>query len=72
MLQTLDDQVRDCMNRAADCAEQAKEVADPRQRDEWLALKGRYLAIAQGIVSRYHHPSFRGVHSASGPRGYKL
>ena len=75
MLQNLDDQARDCVKRAADCAEHAKEVANLRERDEWLALKNRYLAIAEGIESRYRHPTFRGVHNASnasGPRGYKL
>lgn len=59
MLQNLDDQARDCVKRAADCAEQAKEVANLRERDEWLALKNRYLAIAEGIESRYRHPTSR-------------
>ena len=48
MLQNLDDQARDCLKRAADCTEHAKEVANLRERDEWLALKNRYLAIAKG------------------------
>lgn len=52
MLQNLDDQVRDCMQRAADCAKQADEVIDPRQRADWLSLRGRYLALAQGIESK--------------------
>lgn len=72
MLQNLVDQARDCVKRAADCAELAKAVANPRERDEWLALKKRYLAIAHGIESGYRHPTFSGVHNASGPRGYKL
>jgi hypothetical protein len=37
MLQNLDDQVRDCIQRAAECAELANVVSDPRKRDEWLA-----------------------------------
>lgn len=49
MLQNIDDQVRDCMERAAECAEQAREVATPRERDEWLSLRGRYLTLARGI-----------------------
>jgi hypothetical protein len=52
MLQNLDDQVRDCVNCAANCAEQARGVADPRERDEWMALRSRYLAIARGIETR--------------------
>jgi hypothetical protein len=72
MLQNLDDQARDCVKRAADCAEHAKEVANPRERDEWLALKSRYLAVAEGLESRYRRSTFRGMHNANGPRGYKL
>ena len=52
MLRTLDDQVRDCLRLAADCAEQAREVVDPRDRDEWLSLRTRYLALARGIERR--------------------
>ena len=52
MLQNLDDQVRDCMQRAADCAEQAEGVADPRERAEWRSLHERYLALAKGIETR--------------------
>lgn len=72
MLQNLDDQARDCVKRAADCAEHAKGVASPRERNEWLALKSRYLAIAKGIEGSYRRSTFRGVHNTSGPRGYKL
>lgn len=52
MLRTLDDQVRDCLRLAADCAEQARDVVDPRDRDEWLSLRTRYLALARGIERR--------------------
>jgi hypothetical protein len=57
MLQNLDDQVRDCMQRAADCAEYADQVSDPRERADWLALRRRYLALARGIeTTRRHGP----------------
>jgi len=52
MLHSLDDQLRDCLQRAADCAEQASEVIDPRERSEWLSLRSRYLALAHGIERR--------------------
>ena len=53
MLQNLDDQARDCLQRAAACAEIANEVIDPRQRNEWLALHGRYRALAEGIERQH-------------------
>jgi hypothetical protein len=53
MLQNLDDQVSDCRQRAAECAEQAREVVSPRERDEWLSLHNRYLALARGIEHRH-------------------
>jgi hypothetical protein len=50
MLQNLDDQVRDCLQRAAECAERANETKRiPYERDAWLSLHGRYLALANGI-----------------------
>lgn len=49
MLQNIDDQVRDCVQRAAACAERANEVIDPRERKDWLSLQERYLALASGI-----------------------
>jgi hypothetical protein len=52
MLQNLDDQVRDCLRRAADCAEQARKVIDPRERASWLSLYSRYLALAHGIETK--------------------
>ena len=48
MLQNLDDQVRDCKQRAAECAEQAR-IVNPRERDEWLSLHDRYLALAREL-----------------------
>jgi hypothetical protein len=33
-------------------AEQAKAVMNPRERDEWPSLHGRYLALARGIETR--------------------
>lgn len=54
MLQNLDDQVRDCKQRAAACAEQANQVSDPREREDWLMLHCRYLALARGIERKRH------------------
>jgi hypothetical protein len=55
LLQNIDDQVRDCVQQAADCAERANEVIDPRERADWLSLHGRYLALARGIATSRRH-----------------
>jgi len=39
VLQNLDDQIRDCMQRARECAERANGVVDPKERAEWLMLQ---------------------------------
>ena len=52
MLQNLDDQVRDCRLRAADCTKQANQVVDSRKRAEWLSLRCRYLALANNIETK--------------------
>ena len=60
MLQNLDDQVRECLRRAAVCAELANEVTDPRERNEWLTLRGRHRVLAEGI-ERHHHDHVNGA-----------
>jgi hypothetical protein len=45
VLQNLNDQFRDCIERAG-CAEATR---NPGDRQDWLALEGRYLALARGI-----------------------
>jgi hypothetical protein len=50
MLQNLDDQVRDCMQRARDCAERANGVVDPKERAEWLMLQARYVELVRRIA----------------------
>ena len=49
MLQNLDDQVRDCLERARECADQAKETRNPDERKEWLAMEARYLKLVRSI-----------------------
>jgi predicted fused transcriptional regulator/phosphomethylpyrimidine kinase len=49
MLQNLNDQFRDCIERAAECANFAQATSNPRDRQDWVALEGRYLALARGI-----------------------
>ena len=51
MLQNLDDQFRDCVERASECAGFAKATGDLHDRKDWLALECRYLALARGIES---------------------
>jgi hypothetical protein len=50
MLQNLSDQLRDCLQCAADCAMRANEVNDLRERENWLSLHSRYLELARGIA----------------------
>ena len=50
MLQNLNDQVRDCMRRAAAFAERANGVVDPQERAEWLSLHARYLKLVRDIA----------------------
>jgi hypothetical protein len=50
MPQTLDDQLRDCLQCATDCAKRANEVTDLREREDWLSLHTRYLELARGIA----------------------
>ena len=51
MLYNLNDQRRDCLERAAECAERANDRKRiPHERDEWLSLHCRYLALADGIA----------------------
>lgn len=53
MLQNLDDQVWDCLQRAAECAELAEATDQkPHERREWLSLHDRYLTIVTGIERR--------------------
>lgn len=49
MLQDLKGQISDCLKRAADCAERAKSVINPREREDWWSLHNRYLTMARGI-----------------------
>jgi hypothetical protein len=49
MLQNLDDQVRDCLERARECADRAKATRNPNERKEWLAIEARYLSLVQSI-----------------------
>jgi hypothetical protein len=50
MLRNLNDQLDDCLQCAADCAKQANEVTDLRERENWLSLHSRYLELAKGIA----------------------
>lgn len=40
--------VRDCHERAAECRQRAREIADPQGRAFWQAQEQRWLAIAAG------------------------
>jgi hypothetical protein len=67
MVQSLEDQMRDCLQCAADCAKRAKEVMNPRERDEWLLLRSRYRALSEGIKSqiRPHHITWAELRAGS-------
>ena len=49
MLQNLDNQIRDCLEHAADCAERAEKATNAREREDWHALEERYLSFVRGI-----------------------
>jgi hypothetical protein len=49
MLQSLNQQIRDCLQRAADCAEQAKAGTNERDRKDWLDIEASYLRVARSI-----------------------
>jgi hypothetical protein len=66
--QNIDDQVRDCVQQAADCAERANEVIDPGERADWLSLHGRYLALARGIETSRRHRAKAASYRAQPPK----
>lgn len=49
MLQNLDDQIRHCLQHAADCAERAKLAVSERERKDWLDVEARYIKLAHSI-----------------------
>jgi hypothetical protein len=49
MLQNLDQQIRDCLQRAADCAERAKAATNERDRKDWLDVEASYLRLAHSV-----------------------
>jgi hypothetical protein len=73
MLYNLDDQVRDCLQRAADCAQRAKDNnQNLQERLEWVSLRDRYVALAGGIEGHYrNHGRIRGVRGATAMRPYR-
>jgi hypothetical protein len=52
MLQDLDDQVRDCLQRAAECAKRSTAAINEREREDWFSLQKRYLNLARSIELR--------------------
>jgi hypothetical protein len=49
MLQSLNQQIRDCLQRAVDCAEQAKAATNERDRKDWLDIEASYLRLVRSI-----------------------
>ena len=47
MLQHLSKQVRDCMQRAEECAYRAKIEADPDLAHDYLEMERRWLSLAR-------------------------
>ena len=48
MLQNLSEQVRECLRRAEECAQQAKHQCDPKLAGDYLDLEQRWLRLARG------------------------
>jgi hypothetical protein len=55
MLQNLDDQIRDCRKRAADCHKRATAAMNERERQDWLSLEKRYLNLARSVEPRQRY-----------------
>jgi hypothetical protein len=47
MLQNLSEQVRECLRRAEECAQQAKHQCDPKLAGDYLDLERRWLKLAR-------------------------
>jgi hypothetical protein len=47
MLQNLSEQVRECLQRAEECAQQAKLQCDPKLAGDYLDLERRWLSLAR-------------------------
>jgi len=47
MLQNLSEQVRECLRRAEECAQQAKHQCDPKLAGDYLDLERRWLGLAR-------------------------
>ena len=47
MLQNLSQQVRDCLQRAEDCAHRAKIEPDPNLQRDFLMMERRWLSLAR-------------------------
>jgi hypothetical protein len=51
VLNSITDQIRDCLQRAEDCALQAAAQTDPGLRHDFLQLAKRWRELAQSIES---------------------
>ena len=47
MLNNLSEHVRDCLQRAQDCAHRAAAQTDPRVKEDFLDLERRWLHLAR-------------------------
>ncbi len=52
MLHDLNDQIRDCRQRAADCAKRAAAATNERERNDWVSLERRYLNLVRSVELR--------------------
>ena len=49
MLANLSEEIRNCLERAEECARKAAVQTDPGLRDDFLRLQKRWLALAQSM-----------------------
>ena len=58
MLQNLSEQIRECLQRAEECGQQAKLQRDPRLAGDFLDLEQRWLRVARSYQSGEQVESF--------------
>ena len=49
MLANLSEQIRDCLERAEECARKAETITDPGLRDDFLHLAERWRSLARSM-----------------------
>ena len=60
MLNTLSEQVRECLRHAEDCAQRAAAQADPKLKQDFLQLEQKWLSLARSFQLTERLTAFSG------------